>query len=147
MSPIDALIQYAFQFVGKPYVWGDKSPVVGGYDCSGFVSEVLRFAGVIGNRETLNSQGLFNKLEKTGKLGVYGPGVLAFYGESVTKITHVALMLNQYQILEAGGGDSSTTTVEQADARNAMVRGRLVNYRGAPVATVRPNYASIGVVS
>lgn len=146
MSPMDALIRYAFCFVGKPYIYGDKSPVVGGYDCSGYVCEILRFAGLVGYNEHLNSQMLFNRFQQTGTEGVLGPGVLAFYGQSVTKITHVAFMLNSFQILEAGGGDSTTDTAEKADSRMGMVRGRLVDYRKDRVATVKPRYAPIGVI-
>lgn len=143
---MDLLLAYAMSFVGKPYQWGDKSPVLGGFDCSGFVCEAwLRPAGLVGNKEDLNAQMLYNRFDPTGTHGVRGIGTLAFYGESVTKISHVAVMVCPYRILEAGGGDSTTTTPEAADARRAMVRMRLVAYRGDLVATVKPRYATIGL--
>lgn len=138
------LVDYAMRWVGKPYIWADKCPVVGGFDCSGLVCEILRFGGIVG-REDLNSQMLFDRFSKSGTMGVRGAGVLAFYGSSVTRITHVAFMVSPYQIVEAGGGDSTTTTPEEADRRRAMVRGRLIDYRGDLVATVKPRYAPIGI--
>jgi|GEM_PF-6708883 len=142
---MDLLIRYAFSFVGTPYKFGGNNPLQGGIDCSGFVCEVLRFAGLVGNKEDLSAQMLYDRFHNTGTEGVKGPGVLAFYGESVTKITHVAFMVDQFRILEAGGGDSSTDTLAEAAVRGALVRGRLLEYRQDLVATVRPRYARIGV--
>lgn len=140
------LIAYAMQFVGTPYRWGGNNPMQGGVDCSGYVCEILRFAGLIGSRQDLSAQGLFDLLSRDGTPGVFGAGVIAFYGASVTKISHVAFMTSAYQILEAGGGDSSTDTTPEAAERNAMVRGRHLRHRADLVATVRPRYAKIGVV-
>lgn len=143
---MNLLIQYAMQFVKTPYAYGDKSPVLGGYDCSGFVCEVLRSAGLVGNKEVLSAQMLFDRFNNNGTHGIRAAGVLSFYGESVTKISHVAFMIDPYRILEAGGGDSSTLKPEDADSRNAMVRIRLVSYRGDLVDTIKPRYAPIGLV-
>ncbi|MCI6573840.1 MAG: NlpC/P60 family protein [Actinomycetaceae bacterium] len=41
----DALVAYATQFEGTPYVWGGTSPT-NGWDCSGFVQYVLRHFGI-----------------------------------------------------------------------------------------------------
>jgi cell wall-associated NlpC family hydrolase len=142
---MNRLVDYALHFVKTPYQWADKSPVLGGYDCSGFVCEVLRAAGLVGNKEVLNAQMLFDRFSVTGTTSVRAAGSLAFYGESITKIDHVAFMIDQYRIIEAGGGDSTTTTLEAADLRNAMVRMRLVGYRSDLVATVKPRYATIGL--
>ena len=118
----------------------------GGIDCSGFICEVLRSVGLVGNKEDLTAQDLFDKFERDGSNGVSGMGVLCFYGESVTKITHVSLMLDSFRIIEAGGGDSTTHKIEDASQRNAMVRIRLVNYRGDLIAKIKPRYSTVGVI-
>lgn len=115
-------------------------------DCSGYVCELLRFAGEVGPREDLTAQQIHDQLDTTGTAGTRGPGVIAFYGQSVTKISHVAFMVDAYRILEAGGGDRTTDTREEAAARGALVRGRLLDYRQDLVATVRPRYRRIGLV-
>jgi cell wall-associated NlpC family hydrolase len=143
---MDELIRYAYSFVKTPYVFGDKSPVIGGFDCSGFVCEILRMAGEVGNSEILNAQMLFDRFSQNGRVGVSQRGCLAFYGESLKKISHVAFMVSSYQILEAGGGDSTTTSVEAADKRGGMVRGRLVQYRKDLLCTIRPHYTKIGAI-
>ncbi len=143
---MDMLIDYAMQFVGKPYKYGGNNPMQGGMDCSGYVCEIFRFAGVVGNKEDLTASGLYLKFEHTGTHGIRGPGVLAFFGPSLTNITHVAFMVDAYRILEAGGGDSSTDTIEEAAARNAMVRGRTLAYRGDLVGTLKPRYSTIGII-
>lgn len=141
---MDELIRYAYSFVKTPYAYGDKSPIIGGFDCSGFVCEILRMAGEVGNKEILNAQMLYDRFSKNGRVGVSQRGCLAFYGESLFKVNHVAFMVSPYQILEAGGGDSSTDTLAEADANNAMVRGRLVQYRRDLLCTIRPHYTKIG---
>ena len=59
------------------------------------------------------------------------PGDLCLYGRSPSRISHVAVYLGP-GIIEAGGGDSTTTSVEEAlKRRDARVRRRaLPNYRG-----------------
>ncbi len=139
-------IEYAMHFVGKPYIWGDKVPVLGGFDCSGIVCEILRSVGLVG-KENLNAQMLFNRFHITGYHGAPpGAGVLAFYGTKVTDISHVAFMIDPYRIIEAGGGDHTTTTPEAADARGAMVRIRLLSHRPDLLTLIKPRYSAIGVV-
>lgn len=134
---------YALSFLGTPYHYSGNNPI-GGIDCSGLVCEILRSTGVIG-REDLSAQDLFNKFDGLGATyGIRKLGALAFYGKSVTAITHVAWVLSPYQIIEAGGGDSTTDTLEEAKARNAFVRLRTIEHRPDLVATLMPRYAPIG---
>jgi len=48
-SNLDAVIAYAKQFLGTPYVWGGTTPKPG-FDCSGFTQYVCRHFGVTINR-------------------------------------------------------------------------------------------------
>lgn len=144
-DPMDELVAYAFALVGTPYIYASNCPVRG-LDCSGFACELLRFAGIIG-REDLSAQGIYDLLYKQASTpNLRARGCFAFYGESVTKISHIAFMVSPYQILEAGGGDSTTTNEEEAIKRNAFVRGRILEHRSDLVATLKPRYSKIGMI-
>jgi len=129
-------IEYAKQFIGTPYKWGGNSPLEG-LDCSALICEVLRAENVIGAREDLNSQMLFDRFYMTNNLSKNpSEGDLLFFGKDKDSITHVALALNDFQMIESGGGNSTTTTLEAAVKRNAMVRVRPISDRSDFVAAV-----------
>lgn len=137
------LTRYAMSLIGTPYRWGGENPVRG-FDCSGLVQEILRSAGIDPPGDQ-TAQKLYDHFELMATSGVYAAGALAFYGKSVREITHVAFMIDQYRIVEAGGGGHLTLTHDDAGAANAFVRMRLVGYRKDLVATLKPNYSKIGV--
>lgn len=141
---MDLLRNYALQFVGIPYIWGGSNPIVG-FDCSGFVQELLASVGIDPPGDQ-SAQNLFDYFEKISTWNVFGCGSIAFYGGSVTKITHVAMMLDTYRIIEAGGGDSSCVSPALAAKKNAFIRVRLIKHRSDLVAVLRPRYATIGIV-
>ena len=133
---IDFAIEYAKHFIGVPYEWGGDNSQ--GLDCSGFVGVVLRSVGIMKNSEDLTSREMYDKFKWALTLKPK-KGCVVFYGESIHKISHVAFMVDDRHILEAGGGNSKTTTIDVADEQNAMVRARPFNYR-FPVAIVDPFY-------
>lgn len=141
---MDKLISYAMSFLGTPYKWGGANRLEG-LDCSGFVQEVLRSVGIDPPGDQ-TAQELYNKLEPQSRFGTYGAGCLAFYGKSLKEITHVALMIDQYRIIEAAGGGSKTLTLEDAKRDGACVRIRLLKHRNDFVGTLKPNYVSIGLI-
>lgn len=139
------LLDYALSFLGTPYLWGGDDPIFG-YDCSGFIQELLMSVGMDPPGDQ-TAQALYNHFEKTASdYNKYGPGNLAFYGKSVTEITHVAMMLDTYRIIEAGGGGHTVTSITDAAIKNAFVRIRLLKYRPDLVAVIKPRYAPIGLV-
>lgn len=138
------LLIYAFSMLGTPYCYGGNNKLQG-LDCSGFVNEILRSTGLVGNHEDLTAQQLYDKFSINGTQDRYTPGALIFYGQSVTKIYHVAMMIDKYRIIEAGGGDHTCLTPEIAKSLGAMVRIRLIDYRKDRVAIVAPRYATIGL--
>jgi len=138
---VEYLKAYALALLGKPYKWGGNNAITG-FDCSGFVLELLRAGGH--NLPDMSSQKIFDHF-KNGQWNVYGLGSLAFYGKDAASITHVAFLLNEYQMVEAGGGNSSTVNLTEAAARNATVRIRTVKFRRDLVAVIRPDYTAIGM--
>jgi len=139
---MDVLLGYAMQFVGTPYKWGGKHPLEG-YDCSGFVQEILASAGE-DPRGDQSAQALYDHFEIKGYRDRWGPGALCFFGESVTRITHVSLMIDDKRMIEAAGGDRSTLTGDDAVYAQAMVRIRPIRSRADLVAVIMPQYAGIG---
>lgn len=138
------LVDYAFSFLHMPYRWGGYNPIEG-YDCSGFVQEILASVGIDPPGDQ-TAQALYNLLEKTSSPNKWGVGSLAFFGASVTKITHVAFCIDQYRMIEAGGGGSTTLTTADAIKQNAFVRIRPISNRKDLVAMIRPNYSKIGLI-
>lgn len=137
------IIDYALSFLGMPYKWGGES--IDGMDCSGFVQEILRAAGEDPAGDQ-TAQDLYNHFDHKGTHGSFSPGALCFFGESTTKVTHVAFLLDPYLMIEAGGGDSSVKTKEDAIKKRAWVRIRPVKSRKDFLGTIRPMYNKIGVM-
>ena len=105
-------------YIGTPYKLGGNVTQDGGLDCSGLVLEGLRSIGKWGLSDD-TAQGIFNKFNKQTNLRVKPQsGDLLFFGESGSKITHVAVCLNEFQMIEAGGTD-----------KTGMVRIRPLSWR------------------
>lgn len=132
------LVDYAKVHLGIPYIWGGENPMKG-FDCSGFVQFVLRSVGMdpVGDQ---SAQMLYD----WGKKNFYQPtkaaGALAFYGKSPTMIYHVGLMINEFQIIEAAGGDHTCVSKAVAEEKGACVRIRPVEYRKDFVGVMLPKY-------
>jgi len=126
---VGQLIQYAMQFVGIPYKWGGNNPVEG-FDCSGLVLELLVASGKWPHGKDANCQMIWEHF-KANKVPGARPsaGDLVFFGKSVKAITHIGFCINDQYMIEAGGGDSTTTSNEVAAKRNAFVRIRPIKYR------------------
>jgi cell wall-associated NlpC family hydrolase len=139
------LIDYAKSFLGIPYIFGGNNPI-DGIDCSGLCCELLRASGQIG-KEDLSAQGIFDLINKQSQTSKIQAGAFAFYGKSITEISHVAFHINKFQVIEAGGGDHTTLTAADASKRNAFVRMRKYNYRSDYLCSISPNYATLGIIS
>ncbi|GGR37096.1 C40 family peptidase [Streptomyces netropsis] len=85
-------LRYAFQQVGKPYVWGASGP--DSFDCSGLTSQAWAHAGGAIPR---TSQEQWKTLPKV-PLNELRPGDLVLYFEGAT---HVALYIGNGQVIQA----------------------------------------------
>jgi cell wall-associated NlpC family hydrolase len=135
-----SLIEYALKFVGVPYKWGGSNPMTG-FDCSGLVQFILQSVGADPKGDQ-NAQGLHDLFLQQGGINIPEPkaGAICFYGKTPATISHVSFCINSNQILEAGGGDSTTVTVTEAAKRDACVRVRVADGRKDRIAIVMPNY-------
>lgn len=105
----NAVVSYALQFVGNPYVYGGTS-LTNGADCSGFVQSVYKHFGVSLPR-TASAQAGAGQYVSWGDLQ---PGDLVFYsGNGGQSVTHVAIYIGNSQIVHAStpSGGIKTSSV------------------------------------
>ena len=100
-------IELAKKYLGRPYVWGGNCEAEGGYDCSGFVFQVLHQSGFKVERDT--AQGYYNAFSKfeTSKTNI-ATGDLLFFGKSKKSITHIAIALDSKTMIESIGSSKNT---------------------------------------
>jgi cell wall-associated NlpC family hydrolase len=124
------LVQYLFRFIGSRYQWGGEGPYNVGFDCSGFVLEGLKAFGLWGKNDA-TSQGIYEHFLKAKGASSSRPdvGCLLFFGKDTKSITHIGVSINNYQFIEAGGGDSKSVD-------KGMVRIRPNNWRKDLVAVI-----------
>jgi cell wall-associated NlpC family hydrolase len=89
----NAIIQYALQYVGYPYVHGGQS-LATGTDCSGFTSYVYREFGYSLSR---TPSGQYKGNGRSVSLAEAQPGDIICYGSG--SCTHVALYIGNGQIV------------------------------------------------
>lgn len=133
------LSRYAMAFLGVPYRWGGENPITG-FDCSGFVQELLRSIGMDPPGDQ-TAQALFDAFKEC-EAEMISEGCLLFFGKSNRQITHVAFALNRYLMIEAGGGGHLTLTEKDAAAQNAFIRMRPITNRSDLVGFLLPKYPS-----
>lgn len=131
------LYDYAVSHAGLPYKWGGDDPITG-YDCSGFVIELMKSVNQFPQDLDTTANGLYD-MYKDWAVDRPAFGVLAFYG-SKARATHVSFCLNEFECIEAGGGGSRVRSPEDAERENAYIRVRPVRYRKDLIGYRHPPY-------
>lgn len=93
-----SIIETAFLFLNAPYLWGGKTPF--GIDCSGFTQTVYKLCGyhLLRNAFEQATQGeVLSFIEESE------PGDLAFFDDENGNITHVGIVMSDYNIIHAHG--------------------------------------------
>lgn len=135
---IDIACRYALAFIGIPYIWGGNNPLEG-FDCSGFVQEVLASVGMDPPGDQ-TADTLYRMLkDEYGITEEPGPGALVFFGTG-ERIIHVGFCLTDKIMIEAGGGGRSCRDRDSAAKKGAFVRIRPIHRRRDIVSFVMPNY-------
>ncbi len=92
------IVHKAFLFLNTPYLWGGKTPF--GIDCSGFVQMVYKLCGysLLRDAKDQATQGeVLSFIEESE------PGDLAFFDNDEGVITHVGIIMQDYNIIHAHG--------------------------------------------
>ena len=99
------ILDAASKYLGTPYVWGGENMSEGGFDCSGYIYNVLRDSDVNVPRDT--AQGYYNRF-KANEVKAVEAAALLFFGKKKTKITHIAIAIDSKYMYESIGGRLNT---------------------------------------
>ena len=100
-------IEKAKSYIGVPYVWGGESLAEGGFDCSGFVYNVLNDSGIKVSRTTAKDYYTYFKKYEVAKSTICS-GDLLFFGKSKSSISHVAIAISSTEMIESIGSKKNT---------------------------------------
>ena len=101
----EAVVSYAKQFLGNPYVYGGNS-LTRGVDCSGFTSQIFKNFGISLSRSS-SAQYANNGIHvDPSDIRV---GDLMFYGNS-GNISHVGIYMGNNKIIHASTPSTGITT-------------------------------------
>jgi hypothetical protein len=122
-TPGDSAVIFAFQQLGKPYIWGGNGPV--GYDCSGLTLASWTHAAGVGFARVADDQ--YHTAGSPVSLGSLQTGDLVFWGTSQTDWTsvyHTALYVGGNRIVEATGDHVQLNSLGQWGSGDLMPNGR-----------------------
>jgi len=128
-----AMLQYAIQFLGKFYKWGGDDP--SGFDCSGFVIELIKAVGALPRRADYTADGLMNLMIGC-KVNNPSLGCLVFYVNDNGRAYHVEFCATELLSIGASGGGSNTRTIQDAINQNAFIKVRPIKRGGAKMVFV-----------
>jgi len=101
-----------------------------GFDCSGYVIEVLKSVGILPRKGDWTAQGLWARF-KEYPVDIPYEGCLVFWKErQSSRAIHIEICLNDELAIGAGGGGSTTQKVQDAIDQNAYIKVRPFRSRG-----------------
>lgn len=108
-----AIINYAEQYIGTPYVWGGNSPSTG-FDCSGFVQYVYGHFGITLPRESHDQATVGTSVSQAA----LQPGDLLFFtdtdalaSEYANHVTHVGIYIGNGAMIESATANNDEGVV------------------------------------
>ena len=110
-----AVVQYALNFVGNPYVWGGKDPNTGA-DCSGFTSYVYAHFGISVPSYSYSQRSVGKEVSYANAI----PGDLICYSG------HVAIYMGNGQIVHAKGTAYGIVAYDNATYRSIVTVRRVL---------------------
>ena len=116
----EAIVAYALQFVGNPYVWGGNS-LTNGCDCSGFVNLIYKHFGYSLPRYSMSFLDVGTPVSRED----IQPGDIIIY-EKHNGIGHVAIYIGNGKIVEAQSSKAGITAGRSVDCRGIAGIRRIV---------------------
>ena len=117
----------AWSLHGLPYRWGGDDPMVG-FDCSGFVIEILKSVGKLPRSGDWTAQDLWTRFREKRVEHPYN-GCLAFWhNENHGRVVHIEYCLNDKLTIGASGGGSRTADPVAAAKHNAYIKVRPIRF-------------------
>jgi hypothetical protein len=123
VTPGDQAVQFAFQQLGKPYIWGGNGPV--GYDCSGLA--LASWSHTSGTTFARVADDQYHTAGAVIPMSGLRAGDLVFWGTSQTDWTsvyHVALYVGGNRIVEATGDHVQLNVLGQWGTGDMMPSAR-----------------------
>jgi cell wall-associated NlpC family hydrolase len=122
-------IRYAWTFIGTPYRWGGDDPMAG-FDCSGFIVEILTAVGIVPHKYDATAGGLADRF-RDRRIDKPRAGAFVVWYDAAGNATHTEFLIDEFHTIGASGGGSGTIDNAAAIAANAFVKIRPVGYRGS----------------
>ena len=123
VTPGDKAVTFAFQQLGKPYIWGGNGPV--GYDCSGLALASWRNGAGVSFARVADDQ--YHTAGTPVPMTDLRTGDLVFWGTSATDWTsvyHTALYVGGNRIVEATGDHVQLNDLGQWGSGDLMPNAR-----------------------
>jgi NlpC/P60 family protein len=122
VTPGDKAVLFAFQQLGKPYIWGGNGPV--GYDCSGLALASWEHGAGVGFARVSDDQ--YHTAGTATPLTSLSAGDLVFWGSTSTDWTsvyHTGIYVGGERIVEATGDHVQLNSLDQWGLANLMPHG------------------------
>ena len=122
-TPGDEAVLFAFQQLGKPYIWGGNGPV--GYDCSGLALASWVHGAGIGFARVADDQ--YHTAGASVAMDDLQAGDLVFWGDNQkvwTSVYHTAMYVGGNRIVEATGNHVQLNVLNQWGTDDLMPIGR-----------------------
>jgi hypothetical protein len=123
ITPGDKAVLFAFQQVGKPYIWGGNGPV--GYDCSGLTLNSWQHGAGVGFARVANDQ--YHTAGNPVALNQMAAGDLVFWGSNTadwTTVYHAGIYVGGNRIVESTGDHVQLNLISQWGMSDIMPNGR-----------------------
>src|SRR5665213_2368278 len=123
ITPGDNAVLFAFQQLGKPYIWGGNGPV--GYDCSGLTLASWTHGAGISFARVANDQ--FHTAGIPVSTNQLEAGDLVFWGSNTadwTTVYHTAMYVGGDRIVESTGNQVQLNLLSQWGMSDLMPNGR-----------------------